>query len=194
MPSASPRLFSERIEYFNNGIYKRIYDPKFVEEIEKPIGDFYPVVLNDTKSYVDESTNQQNCVRTYIKRPRSFIVSLRHGEERATLEYNIWEDWKYMSTQKRVYMKRVQSLGRFNKSLDEKWNIVLKKLDERIDKYLNNNEFILPKIRVIFHNGEQFETGLKFLDGNGVWDKQKTKVDIENLSRNYIYDNIDNLF
>jgi hypothetical protein len=183
--------YSERIEYFSNGTYHRIYDPKFVQEIEKPIGDFYPVVLNDTKSYVDESTNQQNCVRTYIKRPRSFIVSLRHNEERASLEYNIWEDWKYMSTQKRVYMKRVQSLGRFNKSLDEKWNIVLKKLDERIDQYLNNNEFILPKIRVTFNNGEQFETDLTFIEsGIAVWNKNKSKLDLnESPNNHYLFDN-----
>ena len=154
--------YTEKIEYYNNGIYKRTYDQNFVNLIEKEIivdGIIYkPVVLNDTASYCEESSYQQNCVRTYIKKPASFIVSLRCGSERSTLEYVITK------INDKIKMTRIQSLTRFNKSIPEHWNPALNMLDEKINYFLKKNEFIFPKITVSYKNGKTLSATLKFND------------------------------
>jgi hypothetical protein len=104
--------------------------------ISKPItsvdGVYYPVVLDNSKNYNEESAIQSNCVKTYIGKAGSIIVSLRKGgvdsDERATIEYNMTKGLLNES----VRISRVQSLGRFNKGLPENWNEVLLKLDERM--------------------------------------------------------------
>jgi hypothetical protein len=86
--------WSDKIEHYRQGSYTRIYPDYSYELIQKPIsvGDdvYYPVLLDDSHNYNKESSQQSNCVKTYIGKCSSVIVSLRKGDidsdKRATIE------------------------------------------------------------------------------------------------------------
>lgn len=121
--------WSDKIQYYKQGIYKRIYPDHFYKTIQKEIDGYFPILLDNSFSYNGESSVQSNCVKTYISRPNSLIISLRKGsgdsEERATIDYKLTLDRKHNL----VNAERIQSLGKFNKSLDPSWNVALFKLD-----------------------------------------------------------------
>jgi hypothetical protein len=124
--------WSEKYNSYTNGDFERSYCEMFVNEIQGIIlGEdfgYLPKVLKTSKEYNEESGVQSNCVRTYIKRPESLIISLRRTNgERATIEYRIYGD-----KDKRLKIKRVQTLGKFNHRLDETWNRAVSRLDERV--------------------------------------------------------------
>jgi len=131
--------WSEKYNHYTNGDFTRIYNPVFVEKVNEVIltkdGPYFPEVLLTSKRYNNESFFQNNCVKTYIKRVSSLLISLRRGEgdteERASIEYNIvplvWSNGEF-----EFKLNRVQTLGKFNHRLDSSWNDVLVKLDERI--------------------------------------------------------------
>ena len=132
--------FTERLDFYTKGEYKRTYPKKFVEKIQENIlGEYYPVLLTDSLSYNLESFNQSNCVKGYVNKESSLIISLRKGnsesKERATIEYNIS---KYYHS---VVIKRVQTLGRFNYPLTSDWNEVVQLLDERVNDLVNDGVF-----------------------------------------------------
>ncbi len=110
--------WTELNDFYTKGTFDRIYNDKFESEVTKPIftdgKTFYPVILKSSSEYNDESFIQSNCVKGYIKRPDALIVSLRKdspdSKERATIEFRISFDTV-------IELKRVQTLGRFNKSL-----------------------------------------------------------------------------
>ena len=141
-------LWTERFDHYDKGTFNRIYPKKFKDELETIIlgkeQPLYPKLLINTKEYNEESFIQSNCVKTYIKREMSVIVSLRRGEEeskdRATIEYRILHDGE-----KVCELKRVQTLGRFNNSLDDTWMTPLTTLDERISKLVTDGLFGLPE-------------------------------------------------
>jgi hypothetical protein len=123
-------------------------------------GVYYPVVLTTSLEYIRESSLQSNCVKTYVNKASSLIISLREGdvdsEERATIEYQIHK------VGNDVKMSRVQSLGRFNQALDFKWYGVLEELDNRINSALKDVGFELPKVVVEF-GGQSVESETKFI-------------------------------
>ena len=131
--------WSEKYNHYTNGDFTRIYNPTFVEKVNEVIltkdGPYYPEVLLTSKRYNNESFFQNNCVKTYIKRVSSLLISLRRGEgeteERASVEYDIvplvWSNGDF-----NFKLNRVQTLGKFNHRLDSSWDDVLVKLDERI--------------------------------------------------------------
>jgi len=131
--------WSEKYNHYTNGDFNRIYNQGFVDKINEVIltkdGPYYPEVLITSKRYNNESFFQNNCVKTYIKRVGSLLISVRRGEgdteERASIEYNIvplvWSNGEF-----EFKLNRVQTLGKFNHRLDESWNDVLVKLDEKI--------------------------------------------------------------
>lgn len=141
-------IWTERFDHYDKGTFNRIYPKKFKNELEKVIlgkeQPLYPKLLINTKEYNEESFIQSNCVKTYIKKELSVIVSLRRGEEdskdRATIEYRILHDGE-----KICELKRVQTLGRFNNSLDDTWITPLTTLDERISKLVTGGLFELPE-------------------------------------------------
>jgi hypothetical protein len=138
---------SERLGFYNNGDFNRIYNEEFVNKLEEVVDEsYYPVVLRTSKEYNMESHLQSNCVKGYVNRAGSFIVSLRNGsddsKERATIEYHI------ILENEKVRLKRAQTLGRFNSHLDESWNRPLVLLDIRIEKLVNSNLFDLPKVEL----------------------------------------------
>ena len=130
--------WSEKYSHYTNGDFRRIYNPKFVEFVNEVIltkdGPYFPEVLLTSKRYNNESLFQSNCVKSYIKRIGSLLISLRRGEgeteERASIEYQIiplvWPDKIEFN------LNRVQTLGKYNHSLDGSWDDVIFKLDERI--------------------------------------------------------------
>jgi hypothetical protein len=154
---------SERLGYYNNGEFVRIYNQEFIDKLQGVVDDtYYPVVLTTSREYNMESHLQSNCVKGYVNRASSFIVSLRNGsvdsKERATIEYQI----KFEN--ERLRLKRVQSLGRFNSSLDESWNRPLVLLDIRIEKLVHEKLFDLPKVELNVGN-KRFVSESNFTEG-----------------------------
>lgn len=151
--------WSDKIEYYDRGKYYRIYPDYLSELITTKIGVndviYYPVLLNVSDEYNRESLIQSNCVKTYIGRPESIIISVRKGteesEERATVEYFVQKD----TLTKDIICKRKQSLGKFNQSLSTEWEQVLSKLDERLSLFVNEPLFDTVKIKKICSNGHE---------------------------------------
>jgi hypothetical protein len=101
------------------------------------------VLLDSQYEFHQESDYQQNCVKTYIQKPGSFIFSVRNGKDRATVEYFV------MSEKTEWQVERVQSLGRFNKSLDSSWHLVLDALDNKVKELIHQHGYTwqLKKIK-----------------------------------------------
>ena len=139
--------WSEKYNHYTNGDFNRIYNRGFVDKINEVIltkdGLYFPEVLITSKRYNNESFFQNNCVKTYIKRVSSILISLRRGEgeteERASIEIEVtpivWPDEMYFN------LRRVQTLGKRNNKLDNSWDDVLSKLDERIEYIVREKLF-----------------------------------------------------
>jgi len=155
---------TNKVSHYTQGDFTRKYDEKFVNTIEKPIEldyIYYPVVLKTSIDYNSESVTQSNCVKTYIKREESIIISLRRDEitgERVTIEYIVGHNGE-----KVFDIVRIQTLGRFNQGIDEVWYNVVTKLDDRINDYLLHNEFTLPVMNVVV-GGREFDTECEVTD------------------------------
>ena len=139
--------WSEKYNHYTNGDFNRIYNPTFVDKVNEVIltkdGPYFPEVLITSKRYNNESFFQNNCVKTYVKRVSSVLISLRRGEgeteERASIEIEVtplvWPDEMYFN------LRRVQTLGKRNTRLDNSWDDVLSKLDERIEYIVREKLF-----------------------------------------------------
>jgi hypothetical protein len=172
----------DKIQSYREGTYYRKYPDYSYQVISEPIehgGEvYYPVLLDNSKSYNQESAIQSNCVKTYIGKCGSMIVSLRQGgvdsDVRATIEYKL----SYTFVGKIIHVDRVQSLGRFNKKLTEEWDDVLFKLDRRMLYYVKDENFDTVKIKKVHKSGLELESTSYWRDdGRLVWDKEK----IENI-------------
>lgn len=172
----------DKIQSYREGTYYRKYPDYSYQVISESIehgGEvYYPVLLDNSKSYNQESAIQSNCVKTYIGKCGSMIVSLRQGgvdsDVRATVEYKLSQ----ALVSKTIYVDRVQSLGRFNKKLTEEWDDVLFKLDGRMLYYVKDEKFDTVKIKKVHKSGLELESTSYWRDdGRLVWDKDK----IENI-------------
>lgn len=170
--------WTDKLQSYRQGTYYRQYPDYTYTVISKPItsgdGVYYPVVLDNSNNYNEESAVQSNCVKTYVGKAGSIIVSLRKGgvnsEERATIEYNMTKSLM----NENVHISRVQSLGRFNKGLPENWNEVLLKLDERMLYYINEKEFDTVKIKKVLKSGLELESSSNWnTTGRLVWDTKE---------------------
>lgn len=149
--------WADKYEHYKRGNYTRIYPNSLDESLKIPIIDgddvYYPILLKNSTEYNSESQIQNNCVKGYIGRPSSLIISLRKNstisEDRATVEFQIFKE------KEKVKFNRPQSLGKYNNRLDGTWNVPLKKLDERIDSWVKSQkEFVTVKLeKEIIHNG-----------------------------------------
>jgi len=157
--------WTEKIQFYKQGNYTRTYPEYFKEVIEKEIDGYVPVLLMDSKSYNEESLIQSNCVKTYIGKPSSFIVSLRKGlfGDRATLEYKLSKNGEYLTS------VRVQSLGKFNSKLGEEWNDILFKLDEVILSSVKDKRFETVKIIKECKNGVTLKSDTYWENDNLKW-------------------------
>ena len=169
--------WTEKIQFYKQGNYIRTYPEYFKEVIEKEIDGYVPVLLMDSKSYNEESLVQSNCVKTYIGKPGSFIVSLRKGlfGDRATVEYRltkVGED---------IVPLRVQCLGKFNGKLGEEWNDVLFKLDNVILSSIKDKRFETVKIIKECKNGVT-------LKSDSYWEGDNLKWTYKNIESRYTWD------
>lgn len=172
--------WTDKVQFYKQGNYGRIYPQYFVDMLQNKIGDYIPILLTNSREYNEESSAQSNCVKTYIGKPASFIISLRNGVygDRATIEYNLTK------VGDEVKVKRVQSLGRHNNKLGEEWNDVLFKLDEVVLSSVKDKRFETLQITkeckngVILNSDSYFDHGGKLrwtyknIDSSprGVWD------------------------
>ena len=149
--------WSDKLTFYKNGHYERIYPIYSYEHLEQPLGEYYPVLLDDSTSYNEESSTQSNCVKTYIGKSSNIILSLRKGsrysEERATIEYQLYRE------DDKVKCRRVQSLGKYNGKLSDEWTHWLLKLDLKMLYYVNDDRFEPVKITKKCYNGAFFESG-----------------------------------
>ena len=157
---------SEKLGFYTQGDFKRVYNKEFVDRVEEPIlldSLYYPVILTTSKEYNMESFIQSNCVKGYINRAESLIVSLRKGtndsKDRATIEYKICE------TNGRILLRRVQTLGRFNQRLTPDWNDSIMLLDTNIEKVLDEKLFKPPTV--------ELKLGNKVLISNSIFKPSK---------------------
>jgi hypothetical protein len=116
-------------------------------------------LLDSSKNYNDESNFQSNCVKGYIGKPGSLIISVQKGDERATVEYRMTINGRLISTD------RIQSLGKFNQKLDNEWAPVLLKLDQQVLSCVRDERFNTVKLTKECNNG----TTLK---SDSYWDEQ----------------------
>jgi len=153
--------WTDKLQFYKQGVYEREYPQYFVDMIQSKIGDYIPVLLTNSSEYNEESSTQSNCVKTYIGRPASFIISLRKGHygDRATIEYNLTK------VEDKVEVKRIQSLGRFNNKLSEEWNDVLFKLDEVVLSSVKDKRFETVKINKECMNGVKLNSDSEFDHG-----------------------------
>lgn len=154
---------SELLQSYKTGEVTRYYGDIVKQNIENiimsPDGiDYYPLLLTTSADYNNESQIQSNCVRTYIEKPHSLIVSLRQGSvnsnDRATIEYQI----------RRNDLVRVQSLGKHNKTLSKRYEQPLEILDIRMSKLYKTNVIELPKMTKVFKNGHTIKRNSYFKD------------------------------
>ena len=149
---------SELLASYKKGKVTRFYGKNVTHIIEEIIPgimgvDYYPKVLLTSKDYNDESQRQHNCVRSYIEKPTSLIISLRVGgedsKERATLEYRFLESGD---------LNRVQSLGNRNTNLSVTYDTSLEIIDNRISKLYREKKLkyrhSLKNIKVVKSSGE----------------------------------------
>lgn len=146
--------WTDKVSKYSNGTYVREY-PNIMKEDLVKIDDlnftYYPILLDSSKDYNKESAIQSNCVRNYIDKLSSIIISLRRdhpeSEDRATVEYNITKKDNFID------IKRIQTRGKFNSTLDESWNGALDKLDKIIYNWKNNKDITNFKvIRTDYNN------------------------------------------
>ena len=155
--------WSEKLQHYKKGTYTRHYPQYMYDEISKPLYvDFHPILLDTSSNYNEESSCQSNCVKGYIGKASSLIISVRAGkdlEERATIEYRL--------TMKDglVHADRVQSLGKFNQKLEEHWTIVLLKLDKQVLSCIRDKRFETVKLTKECNNGIK-------LTSDTYWDEQ----------------------
>lgn len=158
--------WTDKIQFYKQGIYEREYPQYFVDKIQNSIGEYIPVLLTNSSEYNEESSTQSNCVKTYVGRPSSFIISLRKGYhgDRATIEYSLTK------VDDKVKIKRIQSLGKFNSRLGEEWNNVLFKLDEVVLSSVKDERFETVKISKECKNGVKLNSDSEFdHEGNLRW-------------------------
>jgi len=146
--------WTERDNFYTKGDYKRIYDSRIHELLKNPIicedlTKYYPVLLTKSRNYNEESFVQSNCVKGYVTKAGSIIISLRKGSEdsneRATIEYSV------VKVREKIILNRVQTLGRFNQKLNETWDTPIALLDSIVCNMFDG-DISLPMIEVKFGN------------------------------------------
>ena len=152
--------YSELVDVHKHGSYERIYPEIYYKILEEPIlfekTIFYPKLLNSSEDYNRESNIQSNCVKTYIGKSKSIIVSLRknttNSDERATVEYT------FSKIKDKIFVHNPQFLGRFNQKLNEEWLVPRTILTTRVDKLVKNGYFKPPQIKKTFQNGKTLQS------------------------------------
>jgi len=170
--------YTERVAFYTTGEYFRKYNQEFKDKLQEPIlGEYYPVILETSTQYNMESFVQSNCVKGYIDRPSSIIVSLRRGgvesKERATIDFSVDK----LHNKMKVF--RHQTLGRFNYPLTPEWENPVQILENRFKDLVNDNVFKL--FNCVYKLGyKEYLSNVKYIDAPGWEDKNMEKLVWEN--------------
>ena len=120
-----------------------------MEYIEQPFimnGIKYtPVLFQTNNQYIEESSHQSNCVKTYNSNIGSIIISLRNEKgERLTMQFspNKMENGK-------VIWKNRQTRARFNENPSDEWEGPINVLEQRFSMVTG---FTLPKMWFVNYN------------------------------------------
>ena len=161
--------WTDKLTYYRDGSYTRIYPDVLHQLLSKDIYGVKPVLLTTSKDYNEESSTQSNCVKSYVSRPTSIIVSLRNNEnERATIEYQL------RKIDEEVIINRVQSLGKRNQPLSSDWGRVLLSLDKIMLSYIKDKNFDVVKVIKENKMGMRFESNSVWGDYNSlVWEDKR---------------------
>jgi hypothetical protein len=166
--------FSDRVDYYRKGYYKRIYPKYMYEMIQEPLTvnekTYHPVLLDSTETYNHESLVQSNCVKNYIGSSGSIIVSLRRGtidsDVRSTIEFRIAN-----KPNEKISFTVPQALGKFNSKLTEEWDFPLEVLKKRFFKCIRDKRFKTVKLSKTFKNGKELSSESSWDEtGNLRWD------------------------
>jgi len=179
--------WTDRLQHYKQGEYTRHYPEYMYEMISQPLyNDFYPVLLDTSSKYNEESSYQSNCVKGYIGKAGCLIISVICGkflvQERATIEYRL--------TMKDglVHADRVQSLGKFNQKLETHWDTVLLKLDKQVLSCVRDERFESVKLTKKCNNGVILNSDTYWNnDGNLRWVVQN----IDNSYNSFLYQNME---
>ena len=180
--------WTDKLSFYRKGEYQRKYPQRFFETLKSfniQNREYFPVLLTNTSEYNEESSIQSNCVRTYIGKPSSLIVSLRKGsdtsQERLTVEYKVSKTPKLPI----VYINRVQTRATHNSRPEDFWEKPLEILDELMGRLLQNNTFETYKLSKKCSNGVELESETNFNElGKLVWTYDA--IDNEMNPSNYI--------
>ncbi len=161
--------WTDKLTHYRDGSYTRIYPDVLHQLLSKDINGIKPVLLTTSKDYNEESSTQSNCVKSYVSRPTSIIVSLRNDEnERATIEYQL------RKIDEEVIINRVQSLGKRNQPLSSDWGGVLLSLDKIMLSYIKDKNFDVVKVIKENKMGMRFESNSVWGDYNSlVWEDKR---------------------
>ena len=181
--------WTDKLQHYIQGTYYRIYPEYMMNEILKPITSdgeiYYPVLLTNSSLYNNESQLQSNCVKGYVGKVGSVIVSFRKGEEesdnRATIEYNISKE------EDKVKIKNVQCLGRFNGRLTPEWDKPVEILNERMDKIVKDKRFETVKLKKVCTNGTELFSNSEWKDNRLVWEVEFIDTSHNNLYIDFNY-------
>jgi hypothetical protein len=161
--------WTDKLAHYRDGVYTRIYPEVLHQLLSKDINGVKPVLLTTSKEYNEESSTQSNCVKSYVSRPASIIISLRDNKnERATIEYQV------KKVNDEVVIQRVQSLGKRNTVLESKWDNVLLSLDKIMLSYIKDKNFDFVKVIKENKMGMRFESNSVWGDYNSlVWEDKR---------------------
>ena len=161
--------WTDKLTHYRDGSYTRIYPDVLHQLLSKDINGVKPVLLTTSKEYNEESSTQSNCVKSYVSRPASIIISLRNEEkERATIEYQV------RKINDEVIIQRVQSLGKRNTGLKSEWDDILLSLDKIMLYYIQDKNFDFVKVIKENKMGMRFESNSVWGDYNSlVWEDKR---------------------
>ena len=115
------------------------YHPSFIKTMESPITlnskKFEVTLLKTDLDYFNEGQHQIHCVRSYLDKYDSIIVSVRAVKgERMTLEFNYGNNKSIKDYQEPTL---VQARMKFNKNPQGEWIDVMEKVKKRFNSFKN---------------------------------------------------------
>ena len=149
------------------------YDKELVESLKYGYKGCEYVLLTNDMEYINESSYQSNCVRTYIDKFKSIIISVRKGKERVTTEFN----YKGQCIQKR---------GRFNEPVSEPMREYVEHLETIISELYGENKLKPARIKIFnkvtkkeshYEMEELTKSGYKINEGNDFMDFLDEEMD-----------------
>lgn len=148
--------YTEKYNLYRNSeeVYY-LYDDKLIQSLsEKYKGCEYVLLTNDM-DYINESAYQSNCVRTYVDKFKSIIISVRKGKERITTEFN------YQG-------QCIQKRGRFNSVIEKDMIEYVDFLEHKMLKLYRDGELNPAKVKIHnkITNSDSYYTLKELMDSN----------------------------